>query len=1390
MLLSKGNYQARHCMNDQHPIIEKLSAARRNEANWLRVLAICLFLFVTLTSVLVLCFLDYFFRFESHLTRAILLYAGIFVAVFAAIKLLWPILFYKRHHVEIARQLEVLEPRFGTQLSLATGFLIDRKLNGSSRLRDQVVSAVELKLRDNELPPLLKTRSPKIAIGLLSAVVVLATGVCVANPRDSAFAAQRLFQPLAIKNWPSFNQLKLNDLPKKIPAGESLDLVVIDQNSRLPDRVFIQIDDGNSIRKREMRSAEQAKQYRIENTFTSFKVRAIGGDGKTDWQSVTVIQPPEASEISIAVTPPTYSGLPDRQTVMFQKVWTGSEIVIGGTSEKEFEDATFVFANRNTEVSCKRSGANFVFPVAGKLRMTESLNFRIELADKDGISGGNKQVFRIPVRKDEPPFANLKLSSPQELYSLDDQVEFDVVASDDMKIKSIEYFVSVNGNVVFQKAIPIEPHIARTADRNDRIELTMEEVIALKTLPQIAEKSEIAIHSKVIDANGSESKSPSITLRIGTKQQLENLESRNKNQIFEYISDALKAQNESRSLVGLSVEEIKSDEALSTTNRLGRAVTQQQIVADILYGSSGVVELSNRLITQVGSPDSQRELTELVEKLVALKNRIDAVKNLLVDSSSLSSKVALLPQLKSIAGNQLEIAVALQALVGQIGEQQKWQGYLADIANLVNREKTAAKELQTIQGLMLGSVSDKDDNASTLSDIKIQIERIRNEQVSINEGLAEIAWSSKTDAVSLQSEVLRKLAESVKSAELLGKSASKKLQENQIGLALSDIQSIVATLDKLLNQTPKNAPKTGLTKAQIAESKSQLASIQSKQNGITQKLSDWPKLSDAEKQMVLDAIENQQETTQNFQQQFGPQLSESANQKLAQTSELLDGAKSDLQNNDVGSAKQKLDEASMNLKTVGEELDAKSDAAERDERNEKFRMFQQTFQDWLEAEIEISKKLTVLEQGSLNNQQQVRALTELTAAQTSLGTQFESLVPEDADFFVLQIQLKALSKNSLALVRFLEAKEIGAANSAAQELIKRLQQLVNSKIESEPPTEEEQKQNTNKRQDTTPKSGIAISEFEVQLLRLLQEEILLETEAVNQLKAKSNGGRDAAIIKKRAIELSEKQGQLISTINQYLGPETQTPNKTESIPEIPPISDIPEIGLPENDTPKIELPDIDLPDIDLPSIDLLDIDLPMTDMEQNDEPMDEMTTETDLSNCSFIQEESRIETLSPLTKQGEDIGEESDETKNRLQQVRDKMLEVQELLIQQKLSTENENLQNEIIEELKLFVTDQKKKSQKSNPKNKQPKDQKQGQNAASNSQTNEKSNKPETPDDQRNQQLRDNESAKRFEKIWGHLPDHLKQNELNIRSPKFIPKYRELIQNYFKRLAKENATK
>ena len=1361
-------------MNDQHPIIQKLSDIRRAEATWLRVFSISLFAFIAITAIVAACVLDYAFRFESHVTRAMLLYCVIAIVGFAAIKLLWPSLFFKRKHVEIAKRIEILEPaKFGNRLSLATGFLIDPTSNGSLSLRNQVVDAAELDLKDRQFPTLLCTSSPKRAIAMLLAILVIVSGLFAVKPNESLFATQRFFQPLATNDWPSLNQLQFEELPQKIAAGELLDLIVTDQNSRLPARVFLQIDDGSSIRKREMRKVDQTMKYQIANASTSFKVRAVGGDGATDWMSITVIQPPEVSDISLTVSPPQYSGLPTGETSMFQKVWFGSEISIRGTSEKAFDMATVIFIKNDTRVPSKRSGSQFVFPSTGRLKMTDSLDFRIELADKEGIAGGKKQVFRIPVRKDEPPFANLKFDSPRELYSTDDQIDFEIVASDDMKIIAVEYIVTVDGKRILEKPMPVQAHVARTADRNDRIELNISETVRLSAFPELAEKSEFSVHIKVVDANGSVTESPAMTARIGTEQQIKNLQTRNKNQIFDLISEALNAQNDSLNLVQVSIEEIKRNESNSVASRLGRAVTQQQNVDDILYGSSGVIELSNRFNEQINDAEFGSELVELVVKVNSLRQKLDDSKNFLLDSVAETDPNARLSKLTSASTKQTEIVDILQSLVGMIGEEQQRQGYLADLTNLNNRERTIVKELQTIQAVMLRSNSINENQDSTLAENRVSVERILNEQIAINKRFAELAWSAKKAADSYNSTAMLKLYEKVKSVEVLGNTAAKRLQNSQIGLALSEIQAIIELLDRLLNQVPKPLTGSGLTKEQIGESKSQLSSLQSNQDEIAKQLSNWSKLSDAEKTMLLDAIENQRTNTQTFQEQYGQQLSETANQKLQQTSELLGDAKSDLKNNDVQAAKQKLDEASQNLKTVGEELDAKSDAAERNERNEQFRQFQQTFQNWLEIETGISKQLDQIGLDDSNNTNRIAILAEIITTQESLGRQFETLLPKDADFFVLQNQLTTLSAISRSLVEELKANNLTDANTSVQNLIKRLQQLASSKIESEPPTEDEQKPNSNKQQDTPPKSGIAISEFEVQLLRLLQEEILVETEAINQLKANSKGGRDAAKIKKRSLELSEKQGELISTINQYLGPESPKSESNDTVPEIPPISEIPDIGLPDNDIPKIQFPEMDLSNLDQKDNNVSDSEF------WGNEP----------SECSFVQQETRIETLSPLAKQGEDIGEKSDETKNRLQQVRDKMLKVQELLIQQKLSSENKTLQKEIIEDLKLFVTDQKKKSQKSSNKNNKPKDDKKGQNAATTSQTNSEKEKPNEQNGNISKTQGENELAQRLERIWGHLPEHLKENDLNIRSPKYLPKYRELIQNYFKRLAKENAS-
>ena len=128
------------------------------------------------------------------------------------------------------------------------------------------------------------------------------------------------------------------------------------------------------------------------------------------------------------------------------------------------------------------------------------------------------------------------------------------------------------------------------------------------------------------------------------------------------------------------------------------------------------------------------------------------------------------------------------------------------------------------------------------------------------------------------------------------------------------------------------------------------------------------------------------------------------------------------------------------------------------------------------------------------------------------------------------------------------------------------------------------------------------------------------------------------------------------------------------------------------------------------------------------------------------------------------------------------MESVQQLLIQRKTERENQAIQNNIITELRQFATDQQKQSGKQSSKQNSGSETQKGNQAAKSSQA----TQPVGSDVENSNNQKSEEIQKRVDKIWGHLPNRIRRPELNIRSDDFLPNYRDLIKEYFKRLARE----
>ena len=161
-------------------------------------------------------------------------------------------------------------------------------------------------------------------------------------------------------------------------------------------------------------------------------------------------------------------------------------------------------------------------------------------------------------------------------------------------------------------------------------------------------------------------------------------------------------------------------------------------------------------------------------------------------------------------------------------------------------------------------------------------------------------------------------------------------------------------------------------------------------------------------------------------------------------------------------------------------------------------------------------------------------------------------------------------------------------------------------------------------------------------------------------------------------------------------------------------------------------------------------------------------------DLSEVQDGSRQRPATPIG--GEDIGARGD---HPLQPISSLMADVQSRLASQNTSPETQALQRSIIDGLTRLIDQQ---SQSSEPAG----------GASSPAQQPDAANgqRPATADGDGPTQSAEeatDDSSSLLRRIWGQLPDQVRQQISTPLQEQFLPQYDEVIQQYFKRLANES---
>lgn len=202
------------------------------------------------------------------------------------------------------------------------------------------------------------------------------------------------------------------------------------------------------------------------------------------------------------------------------------------------------------------------------------------------------------------------------------------------------------------------------------------------------------------------------------------------------------------------------------------------------------------------------------------------------------------------------------------------------------------------------------------------------------------------------------------------------------------------------------------------------------------------------------------------------------------------------------------------------------------------------------------------------------------------------------------------------------------------------------------------------------------------------------------------------------------------------------------------------------------------PGPDAKLIDDLEDDL-LRDLPGGDQPADKNPTAK--TKPAAAGEKSLLDDLGV----GEDIGQEPE---NPLAKVGQQMRSVQARIDQQDTSAQTQEIQKEIVDELSKLIEQTRKQCKGGSGKPGAGKQATKGGTGNANGQvrpgpakeSTERVGKPDS-------QAVDNVAVKDvMRRVWGHLPDKLRDQMQAQLSDQFLPKYEKLIEEYYKRLAED----
>ena len=433
-----------------HPLAEKLDTLRRRLLWRERVVAGCWTAATVLAAALVLGTIDYWVRLADPGLRIMATLALAAAAVWALYRWWYPPSRHRAGPLAVARKVESHFPQLRDSLASAVEFLHqseDDRAAGSPQLRRVVVIEAQTAVEGLPLEEVIDRRPLRRAAGWLAAAAALVI-VCLAwDARAVGTAAMRLVAPVGSTEWPREHHLAFREVPKRIAAGQTFEVELVDTAGPLPEDVRIEYREagkgGSQSTSELMTPAGDVMIARRENVRQSFAFRAEGGDDDTmRWHWVEVVEPPQLESLEITVHPPEYTGLPAAPAERHLELLAGTSIEVAGTTSEPLSAARILLKKDEAIAadvdSDKSDGWKSAFHIrSGQWIAEKSGTYQIELTDGEGVAGVVGQ-WNLRVEPDSPPSVSWQRPTGDLYVTATAVVPIELFVKDNLAIQRVD----------------------------------------------------------------------------------------------------------------------------------------------------------------------------------------------------------------------------------------------------------------------------------------------------------------------------------------------------------------------------------------------------------------------------------------------------------------------------------------------------------------------------------------------------------------------------------------------------------------------------------------------------------------------------------------------------------------------------------------------------------------------------------------------------------------------------------------------------------------------------------------------------------------------------------------------------------------------------------------